>query len=941
MGTPLLTAQRTTSRWIVPLVIIAPVVAIFAPVLFADRSFAFRDGAHFYHPLFQWITQEWGQGRVPLWNPLENCGLPVLADATSSIFYPGKLIFLLPLPFAWLYKFYILGHVLLAAASMYAFARRLQASEQGAVLAAIAYACGGNVVFQYCNVIFLVGAAWLPAALLAIEVIVTCRCWRAMLFFAFVLAMMILGGDPQMAYHALLAAALRIVGAWFSSSNTSAESVPLQPLTLSPKFWGDGIKSLTYPSLLVAGAAVLAFLLAAIQILPSSEAAKSSERVAYNRPRNVFEAVAVATKPAGDSLLAETPGEKITAGLFGQPEPTSHHDRAYKFSISPWRAMEFFWPNISGRNFPTSRSWIGQIPGEMNLWTPTMYLGLLPLLVGIAALRLWKTDNPTRWLSWLVVIFAIGSLGWFGLGWLLREIYASVLHGDASKVSIGSPVGGVYWLMVTLLPTYVYFRYPAKLMVVAVGALCAASAPATDRLFAQRSPRWLKALQWFAGFSAGLAVIVWCLSPKLLSLKFKADRTFGPFDASGSLFDVITALLHASVVAWLLQLILRRVWDSNEQSPLMNARWKWAVVSLTACELAVANAWLIVAAPSPLWTEPGSMAIAIREDSQETQTTEISSPRYFRGSYGKWQPSSFGQSRSTQRPQEQAHWERDTLFPKYHLVTGLPLIESYGSLKPLDYESLLLMARTVSSTKAGGSALPTEQALRLTACEYLVLPASAEIGYAEKVTPPAGIALAENVSLWRMKRTLPRTWIVSQVVQLPPIDDPLDIGAVDQRAKDVLTETRDGKLATRDFRRVAVVETSEELQPALLQTNAQDSAAMATVVRDQTQQITIRAKLSQPGLLVLADSFSPGWIASYKPAADSSAKTISTIHRTNRCFRGVELPAGDWLVHFEYRPQSFYRGALISGIAWLGLLALIAFAVVSAPKVQPKTIALG
>ena len=107
-----------------------------------------------------------------------------------------------------------------------------------------------------------------------------------------------------------------------------------------------------------------------------------------------------------------------------------------------------------------------------------MYLGLLPLLAGVVALRFWKTDSTTRWLSWLVLIFALGSLGWYGLGWLVRETYASILHGNSSKLSVGAPVGGVYWLMVTLLPTYVYFRYPSKLMVVAVGALCAASAPA-------------------------------------------------------------------------------------------------------------------------------------------------------------------------------------------------------------------------------------------------------------------------------------------------------------------------------------------------------------------------------------------------------------------------------------------------------------------------------
>ena len=143
---------------------------LFGPVLFTDRSFAMRDAAHFYYPLFEWCCREWAAGRVPLWNPYENCGLPVLADASSSVFYPGKLLFLLPVDFALRYKLYVV-------AARRARGRRHRTRSRGtgrraryaAAVAAIAYACGGNVVFQYCNVVFLVGAAWLPLAALAAD----------------------------------------------------------------------------------------------------------------------------------------------------------------------------------------------------------------------------------------------------------------------------------------------------------------------------------------------------------------------------------------------------------------------------------------------------------------------------------------------------------------------------------------------------------------------------------------------------------------------------------------------------------------------------------------------------------------------------------------------------------------------------------------------------
>jgi hypothetical protein len=273
-------AIRTSS--FVWLLVILPVAALFAPVLFTDRSFAMRDAAHFYHPLFEWTTREWSSGRVPLWNPQENCGMPVLADASSSVFYPGKLVFALPLDFTLRYKLYVIGHVVLAAAGSYLLARHWKASPFAAGVAALAYSCGGNVVFQYCNVVFLVGAAWLPFAALAADRMLVGQSWRAALALGVVLALMILGGEPQAAYHALLMTAIYAValGREANSTNSAAARGFWQRLRGSP---------LLLRMLLLGLAAFAGFLLAAVQVLPSSEASAESERAAYRRPLSVYE----------------------------------------------------------------------------------------------------------------------------------------------------------------------------------------------------------------------------------------------------------------------------------------------------------------------------------------------------------------------------------------------------------------------------------------------------------------------------------------------------------------------------------------------------------------------------------------------------------------------------------------------------------------------------
>ena len=84
--------------------ILAIVVAILIPffwcfgsTLTGTRVCAYRDIAHFYYPLYAWTSRTWSRGEIPLWNPQENIGTPVAAEATSALFYPGQLLFALPL----------------------------------------------------------------------------------------------------------------------------------------------------------------------------------------------------------------------------------------------------------------------------------------------------------------------------------------------------------------------------------------------------------------------------------------------------------------------------------------------------------------------------------------------------------------------------------------------------------------------------------------------------------------------------------------------------------------------------------------------------------------------------------------------------------------------------------------------------------------------------
>jgi hypothetical protein len=899
------------------LAVLIPILAMFGPALVTDRSFAFRDAAHFYYPLFEWCAREWGAGRIPLWNPQENAGIPVLADTSSSVFYPGKLVFALPLDFSLRYKLYVVGHVLLAAVGSYWLARSWRASRHAAAIAATSYACGGGVVFQYSNVVFLVGSAWLPIAGVAMDGMLRERSWRAVALLGAALAMMILGGDPQMALNTLLIACLYAVVLTLAKQ---------EPAESSPAALGEQIprwRALAGGVLLVGAAAIAGFLLSAVQVLPSWEATKYSERAAFNRPRNIYEVAHVLRQPADSPQpFGETRRQSITRGIFGEPEPQSHHDLAYDFSIGPWRLAEYFWPNIGGRMFPTNRRWLSLVPAEGRTWTPTLYLGLLPILVALSCFRVRGGSSRQRWLSWLVLIFTLGTFGWYGLGWLAREMYATS-GGDPEKLGIGSPVGGVYWLMVTFLPSYAYFRYPAKLLPLVSLGLSQLAAIGWDRAFAERRPRLELVLKWLGVLSGVVAFVFWCGGSWFLIKSNRIDPSLGPFDSGGAYRDILGALVHTALVSLAGYWLLRRAWEQ----PAKQSQWQTAALLLTAAELAVANYWLVPTAPASLWRTESPIAATIEAaDTADSEAAAAPPPRVLRGSMTVWRPPSFARSGSLDRITQLDQWEHDTLFPKYQLASDVALVESYGSIKLMDYESLLFVARQLGRTQPDKSTLQTPTALRLLGTEYLLLPESSRPPFAEPIAPPPELAnWPENTTLWRMKRTLPRAWIVRSPESLPPLQFPLRVEAVDERTRRVLFPGP----TFRDFRVTAVVEPHPSIRS--FRTPSPEPVPLAgeetcRITRYEPTRVVVEATLPQTGLVVLSDAWFPGWkaTAQTEPRLPEGTRTTSElpIVRTNRFMRGVFLPAGRHTIEYRYEPASFRWGTTVSAISWLGLIAL-------------------
>ncbi len=120
-------------------------------------------------------------------------------------------------------------------------------------------------------------------------------------------------------------------------------------------------------------------------------------------------------------------------------------------------------------------------------------------------------------------------------------------------------------------------------------------------------------------------------------------------------------------------------------------------------------------------------------------------------------------------------------------------------------------------------------------------------------------------------------------------------------------------IVRNDYREILEQLSSEGFKPREevilsepLSLNAKEEfRGQAKFLRYTHQLVDIEASLESPGILVLADSFYPGWRVFINGQEGK-------ILRANSFFRGVRLPAGEHRVEFRYEPRWFMWGLIIS-----------------------------
>ena len=658
--------------------------ACYGKAIFQGEQFCYRDAAHYYYPLYERVQIAWKSGHYPpLWETEENAGMPLLGNPTAAVLYPGKLIYAL-LPYAVGARAYTITHTLLAFATMLVLLRSWSVSWTGSTIAGLSYAFGMPILFQYCNIVFLVGAAWAPLGIRAVDGWLRIGRRWAILELALVLSMETLGGDPETAYLTGAFAGLYALMLRYSAKRANREGqagsswrvilisagvgviwvcvtlgmarwasvirpprigqnppavLPWMPwvgpsvfvawgvvaLILLWRWWrsrpGRPVSSLVPMLAGLVGAAGLAAMLSAVQLFPVAEFTGQTSRAAGDGPHDIF-----------------------------------------PFSLNPVRIVQFFWPNPYGTVFHGNRYWLEPLATE-KIWIPSLYLGGLTIVLALAVLRFRSVAPQRAWLSVVAATSLVLAMGEYAgplyLARFSKPVAAVVGKHDGRAEStirvdrhLRDGDGSLYWLLATGLPGFRQFRFPGKLLTFTALAIAGLSGMGWDALMSgdpSTRRRMIVLATGLLGLSIATEAVALGLRPRFIDWieSYHHKSPFGPLDVPGAFGQMEWGLTQAVLVYALALAIALR----GSIRPSLSA--VVALVCLTA-DLATANSQFIMTTPQQFFeTDPKVMEIIRKAEAEDP------SPGPYRvHRMPIWSPQGWVENSSTDRVHDFFLWER-------------------------------------------------------------------------------------------------------------------------------------------------------------------------------------------------------------------------------------------------------------------------------------------
>lgn len=249
---------------------------------------------------------------------------------------------------------------------------------------------------------------------------------------------------------------------------------------------------------------------------------------------------------------------------------------------------------------------------------------------------------------------------------------------------------------------------------------------------------------------------------------------------------------------------------------------------------------------------------------------------------------------------------QETLFPNINLLYQTRGVSSYAGMKikrSNELDSILQSYFTVDPPKnrAQVSFSALNKMMNLTATRFLISPFEINLPF----PPLAELAVPNphsSLRVYRLPEPKPRAWFSSQAKYVTS----------ENYLQQLLVAGSESAQAT-DFSPTLLETPLDQVFPNCPNLGkpawGDQTWLPAKITQTTNQEVVLTVQAPRCGLVVLADTFYPGWQATVD---DQPVK----IFRANYNFRAVPVSAGSHLVKFSYRPETFRLGIWLSFFSW-------------------------
>ncbi len=858
----------------------------------------------------RFIVQSIQTRSIPLWDPYLFAGHPFLANGQHSALYPFSLIFYI-MPLTRAYGWFTVVQFWLAGLFTYIFLRVLGANRLGGLVGGITYQLSGFFVVSVVFTMIIAAAVWLPLLLAMIEIVIRKQEEKGPVVYypvpyivagSFILGIQILAGHIEITYYVLLVsgfyALCRLIILWRRQ-----------------RVWGPALRMGGW----LLGMIMLGLGLGTVQFIPLYEVASQNFRVG--------------SVTFADVVGWALPGRRIISFLipdfFGNPSHHTYFDvisrRWLPVGLNAHGQVNSLCPYCTGWDIKTSVE-------------AGAYVGILPLLLSVIAISGWIADRRLERqrgnrlfvegtaalprassadpLShplpqvWIFTLLAVLSL-LFAFG---TPFYALLYYGLPFWNQLHSPFRWIYPFTLSI----------AVLAGLGVTYLARSVSPRSladaeeKRAHASRNLLYTVSLRvgWLA-FWGGLAGVVMMLAvlafpgPFIRLAQMVLDRSGLAQNAfaDGRQFlgyqwpNFFKFFLFTMAAGTILRISRCPIYLPRWLGGL--TAWKPLAVIIVALDLFAAGYGFNPAAdPSLLTFHPPVVdwLLARRAEDPHFRITSFNAPG---------EPRTFIANTGMYWNLEDVRGYDSIILAQY--AHYMNLIQEQGDL----------LYNRIAPIYAPGYHALDSALLDLLGVRYVLTTQDIpNDGY--RLVYDGEIRVYENLD------ALPRAFVVPCAEEVPPEEMDYALRSLNPHQKVLLEQ------GTGGMRQMANTPASS------------CSMLPATITSYTSNEVFIQASLDEPGWLVLADSYFPGWKAYESPTSNlqppisqsaiqppparaaqpgraapsqQSPETELTIYRANGNFRAVYLEPGDWTIRFKYTPMSFKLGLYGSFLA--GIIALL------------------